>query len=187
MATFPAIKNITAADVASLKKDKTFEVVGGEWMERSMAGELHSAIGVKLIVLLVLHVQANRLGRVYGADITFVLKGTPDNIQTMRLPDVSFVSAGRVKEADRAGYYYQAPDLAIEVVSPTERAVETQSQVNDYLRTGTREVWVVYPETQQVIVHRPDGTAAIYNADQTIPGGELLPGFSLAVADIFDV
>ncbi len=187
MATFPAIKPITAADVASLKEEKTFEVVSGEWVERPMAGELHGAIAANLILSLGSFIKTHKLGRIYPADTTFVLKGTPDNIQTMRLPDVSFVSVGRTKEADRAGYYYQAPDLAIEVVSPSERTVETQSKVNDYLRTGTREVWVVYPETQQVIVYHPDGTAAIYNVEQTIPGGELLPGFSLAVADIFDV
>lgn len=187
MATRPNIRPITADDLAGQIDDKLVEIVAGEWVERPVAGELHGAIGVKLIVTLDSHVRPNRLGRVYGADTTFVLEGTPDNIITMRLPDVAFVVAARLKEADRNGYYFQAPDLAIEIVSPSERSIETQRKINDYLRTGTREVWVVYPETRQVVVHRADGTATIYGSGQEISGGELLPGFSMAVEDVFDV
>lgn len=152
-----------------------------------MAGELHGAIETNLIVILSGFVKAKKLGRVYGGDTTFVLEGTPENIITMRLPDVAFVSAERAKQADRGGFYYLAPDLAVEIVSPSEKTAETQAKVNDYLRTGTREVWVVYPETRQVAVLRPDGTATIYGLGQTIPGGSLLPGFSLEVTGVFDV
>lgn len=187
MATLPSIKPITAADLLRLKNDRAVEVVGGAWAERPMAGEMHGAIEANLIVILGGFVKANRLGRVYGGDTTFVLEGTPENIITMRLLDVAFVSSGRVKQADQSDFYYQPPDLEVEIISPSETASDTQKKVNDYLRAGTREVWIVYPETRQVTVLRPDGTATIDNAGQTIPGGDLLPGFSLNVADIFDV
>jgi Uma2 family endonuclease len=187
MATLPAIKPIKAADVARLKNDKTVEIINGEWMERPMAGELHGALEANLVILLGGFVKASKLGRVYTGNTTFVLEGTPENIITMRLPDVAFVSAARVKATDRAGFYYQAPDLAIEIVSPSEHTVDTQAKVNDYLRRGTREVWVVYPDTQQISVLRPDGTATIYGVGQHIPGGDLLPGFSLDVTGVFEV
>ncbi len=187
MASLPSIKPITAADVERLTNDKMVEIVNGGWVEQPMAGELHGAIETNLIVIVAGFVKAHQLGRVYTGDTTFVLEGTSENIITMRLPDVAFVSSGRVKQADRGGFYYQAPDLAIEIVSPAERTSETQAKVNDYLRAGTREVWVVYPETKQVSVVRPDGTATIYGIGQTIPGGEMLTGLSLDVAAIFDV
>jgi Uma2 family endonuclease len=187
MATFPATRPITAADVERLDNDKVVEVLKGSWVEKPMVGELHSAIEVRLIVMLDGFVRPNKLGRVYTSDTTFVLEGTPGDIKTMRLPDVSFVSAGRVKETDRGSFYYQSPDLAIEIVSPSERTSDTQAKINDYLRTGSREVWIVYPETRQVSVLLPDGTATIYGAGQKISGGDLLPGLSLSVDEVFDV
>jgi len=172
--------------VGKLESSKRLEVANGEWVEKMMAGERHGAIAVRLIVLLDGHVRPNRLGRIYPADTTFVLEGTPDDIRTMRLPDVSFVTANRVKTTDREDFYYQAPDLAIEIVSPSERTSDTRAKINDYLRTGTRQVWLVYPETEQVTVYYADGSAITYQADQSIPGGDLLPGLSLSVATIFE-
>jgi Uma2 family endonuclease len=105
----------------------------------------------------------------------------------MRLPDVSFVAADRVKMHDRDTYYQFALDLAIEIISPSERAVAMRAKIKDYLRTGVRQVWQVYPETQEVVVYLADGTVRTYVIGQTIPGDELLPGFALPVAEIFAV
>lgn len=187
MATLPTIKPITAADIERLDNEKAVEIVHGDWVERPLAGELHGAIETNLVMGMGGFVKAHKLGRVFTGDTTFVLEGTPDNIITMRMPDVAFVAADYVKNEDRAGFYFQAPDLAIEIVSPSEKTVDTQAKVNDYLRTGSRVVWVIYPNTRQVSVVQRGGTAAIYSVGQTIPGGELLPGFSIEVATIFDV
>lgn len=187
MATLPAVKPITARDVAGLEYDNTVEIVEGAWVEREMAGELHGAIATNLILLLGGYVKANQLGRVYPGDTTFVLEGNEGDIRTMRLPDVSFVSAARVKETEREGFYYQAPDLAIEIVSPTERTSDTRAKLNDFLQAGSQQVWLVYPATQQVTTYDADGSATTFEVGQSLPGGELLPGFSIAVIEIFQV
>jgi Uma2 family endonuclease len=187
MTTVPTIRPITAAAVAQMGRDKTFEVVDGEWVRKMMAGELHGAIATNLILAIGGHVKANELGRVYPGDTAYVLEGDEHDIRTMRLPDVSFVSAGRVKQTDREGFYYQAPDLAIEIILPSERTATTRAKLNDYLRAGTQQVWLVYAATQQVTVYRPDGTATTYGVGQAVPGGDLLPGLALDVAAVFEV
>lgn len=187
MAALPQVKPITAQDVAELEADKLVEVVNGAWREREMAGELHGAIATNLILAIGGYAKTNQLDRVYPGDTSYVLEGTPDDIRTLRLPDVSFVQAERVKTEDREGFYYQAPDLAIEIVSPTERTSDTRAKLNDYLQADTRQVWLVYPETKQVTVHEAGGGASTYELGQSVPGRALLPGYSISVNDIFDI
>ncbi|MDH3603896.1 MAG: Uma2 family endonuclease, partial [Candidatus Tectomicrobia bacterium] len=75
---------------------------------------------------------------------------------------------------------------AIEIISPSERAVEMRAKLRDYLRTGVRQVWQVYPDTQEVVVHLADGAVNTYDIGQIIPGADVLPGFELPVADVFE-
>jgi Uma2 family endonuclease len=166
------------------------EIVHGQWVsieEEKMAGELHGAIATNLIMALGAYVKAHHLGRVYPADTTYILEEDEHGIQLMRLPDVSFVAAHRVKTHERETYYHLAPDLAIEIISPSERAVAVRAKLKDYLRTGVRQVWHIYPDTQEVIIHLPDGIMRTYATGQSIPGADVLSGFVLPVADIFDV
>lgn len=165
------------------------EIVHGQWVpvaEEKMAGELHGAIATNLILALASYVKAHKLGRVYPADTTSILEEDAQGIQLMRLPDVSFVAADRIKTHNRETYYQLAPDLAIEIISPSERAVTIRSKLKEYLRTGVRQVWQVYPETQEIVVHLADGTVHTYTTGHTIPGADVLPGFELPVAAIFD-
>ena len=182
---------ITIKDIESMEACGSMrEIVHGQWVDASeekMAGELHGAIATNLIIALGSYVQAHRLGRVYPADTTYILEEDQHGVQLMRLPDVSFVAADRVKTHDRDTYYQLAPDLAIEIISPSERAAAMRAKLKDYLRTGVHQVWQVYPETQEVVVYLRDGTARTYGLGQTIPGDEILPGFALPVADIFAV
>jgi Uma2 family endonuclease len=182
---------ITIKDIEGMEaRGITREIVNGQWVEareEKMAGELYGAIATNLIIALGSYVKTHQLGRVYPADTTYILEEDKDGVQLMRLPDVSFVAAGRVKTHDRDTYYQLAPDLAIEIISPSERAVAMRAKIKDYLRTGVRQVWQVYPETQEVLVYLADGTVRTYDIGQTIPGGEILPGLALPVADIFAV
>ena len=180
------IKDIEAMEVCGIVR----EIVDGQWVdedEESMAGELHGAIATNVILALGTYVKTHKLGRVYPADTTYILEEDEHGVQLMRLPDVSFVAADRVKTQDRATYYHLAPDVAIEIISPSERAVDMRTKLRDYLRTGVRQVWQVYPETQEVVVYAADGTVHTYDIGQTIPGADVLPGFALPVADVFEV
>lgn len=179
------IKDIEAMEAHGMMR----EIVDGQWVdvvEEKMAGELHGAIATNLIILLGSYVKTHRLGRVYPADTTYILENDAHGVQLMRLPDVSFVAADRVKTQNRETYYQLAPDLAIEIISPSERAVDMRAKLNDYLRSGVRQVWQVYPETQEIVVHLADQTVHTYSLGQTIPGADVLPGFELSVADVFD-
>ena len=182
---------ITLKDIEDMEaRGLRCEIVNGQWVDTSeakMAGELHGAIATNLIIALGSYVKAHQLGRVYPADTTYILEEDKDGVQLMRLPDVSFVAADRVKTRDRGTYYQLAPDLAIEIISPSERAIAMRAKLKDYLRTGVRQVWQVYPETQEVVVYLADGTVHTYDIGRTIPGDELLPGFALPVVDIFAV
>lgn len=102
----------------------------------------------------------------------------------MRLPDVSFVAAARVQRITE-GYYYLAPDLAVEIISPSERPGKIHKKLGDYFRSGVRQVWLVYPEKKQVVIHQPDGTATTYSEHDTLSGAEVLPAFTLDIKSLF--
>jgi len=178
------LQDIEAMEARGIRR----EIVDGQWVQMvgdGMAGELHGAIATNLIVALGTYVKTHQLGRVYPADTTYILSEDEQGVQLMRLPDVSFVAVSRVKTENRQSYYQLAPDLAIEIISPSERAVDIRAKLREYLRAGVRQVWQVYPETQEVIVHLPDGTVRTYEVGQVIPGADVLPDLELPVEDIF--
>lgn len=188
MANLILTKPITADDVEAREAQEGVgrEIINGAWAEdNEMAGEIHNIVALNIAVLLRQHVKAHQLGRVYTDNLNYVLKGTPQKIEIMRIPDASFVSQARLAEPQQ-GYLYFAPDLAVEVVSPSEKQPKTIGKLHDYLTYGAQQVWVVYPETRQVIVHTPDGNAVTYNADDTLTGGTLLPNFAVKVSEIFE-
>ena len=190
MARDVAVSPIRLEDIEAMEaRGVRREIVDGQWMpisEDHMAGELHSAIATNLIVALGSYVKAHRLGRIYPADTTYILSEDEQGVQLMRLPDVSFVAASRVKTENRQSYYQLAPDLAIEITAPSDRAVDIRAKLRDYLHSGVRQVWQVYPETQEVMVYLPDGTVRTYDIGQMIPGADVLPGLELPVETIFE-
>ena len=113
------------------------------------------------------HVEANGLGQVYAGDTGFTLARSPD---TVRAPDIAFIRRDRVPDPEPPGYPDLAPDLAVEVQSPSHRPGEMLAKVADRLRSGTGLVWVIDPERRQARVYRQDGT------EDLVPGGEALSG-----------
>ena len=143
----------------------------------------HGVIGMNIAVRLGAHVAQNRLGVVLGADTGFVLSRNPD---TVRAPDVAFVAVARIPATGRTVKFWEgAPDLAIEVVSPGDTVEEVEEKVDDYIDAGTRMVLVVNPKRRTVTVHRPGAQPLILRQADTIDGGDVVPGFSLPVAEVF--
>ncbi len=104
----------------------------------------------------------------------------------MRKPDTSFVANEHVKQPED-GYYFQAPDIAVEVISPSDlRPGVLHKKLTDYFTYGTQQVWLIYHDEKRVVVQNADGTAATYELGDAISGGDLLPGFSLSVSAIFE-
>ena len=177
-----------ALRVGAMDEFKNLEIVNGEWVgleeqAEDMTGEEHGRIEGLLVILMGGHVMQHKLGYVYPGDTDFVLDGTPDDIRIKRQPDVSFVAGDRVDST--SGYYYLSPDLAIEIVSPSQSRPEMLAKVSEYLRYGSKQVWLVFPAQKQIEVHFPDSSPQIYTVGDTIPGGDLLPGFLLDVSVLF--
>lgn len=104
----------------------------------------------------------------------------------MRVPDISFVTWERVPDVSDK-FREGPPDLAVEVVSPSDRATAMHRRVQDYLTSGTRQVWVLWPSQRALTVYEADGSARELGADALLDGGNVLPGFSVQVADLFEI
>jgi Uma2 family endonuclease len=116
-------------------------------------------------------------------EVGFVFERDPD---TVYLPDIAFVRADRRPPPDERRHYVEmAPDLVVEVLSPSNTANEIAEKVEIYPRAGVRLVWLVNPSRQTVTVHTPDHVARTLFAADTLDGGEVLPGFAVRVGELF--
>jgi len=163
-----------------------YEVVEGVLVR--MAGSSFDAttIAFNLGADLRAFARPRRLGVVTGADGVYKFPGA----ETGLLPDVGFVEAAKVPAIDRTKPIPFAPDLAIEVASPSQKlgSDEMAAKARRYLQGGTRLVWVVWPERQEVDVWRAasvDRTAATLHVDDVLDGEDIVPGFTYRVADVF--
>lgn len=181
-------KIITAEDVAVAEDSGLIrEIVGGQWVEDAeLPFKEHGYYAGQVFGYLFIYLQQNKIGRLYTDNTNYVLKGTKDKIEVMRIRDVSFVRAERVVDEREPGYYYIAPDLAVEIVSSRERPGIINAKISDYLTYGTQQIWVVYPNERKVVVYFPEGAPQVYGENDTLTGGQLLPNFSLPVKAIFE-
>ena len=160
-----------------------YELVRGELRKMAPAGARHSSIGVKIVISMGNHVTANNLGTVFGADGGFLLERNPD---TVRAPDVGFVRRERMEEVGLVdGFWPGAPDLAVEVISPNDLYTEVAEKVEEWLKAGTRMVVVADPRRRVATVHRPGREPATLAEGEVLDGDDVVPGWRMAVDDIF--
>src|SRR5215470_4420073 len=160
-----------------------YELVAGELIAMPPSGFLHGAIAMNFGAQIREHATKNDLGVVCTADSGFRLQQNPD---TVRAPDVAFVSKERIlAEGKPEKYWPGAPDLAVEVISPNDRFDEVMEKVEEYLNAGTRLVWVAQPRLQLVLACRPGSELKIYHKDDELSGEDVLPGFHCRVRDLF--
>lgn len=162
---------------------KHSELVRGEVVENMPPGAEHGAITIALGTLLRLWTKAGSGGYV-GTEAGFILGHQPDII---RGPDLSYVRAERIPSGGRPKAFWTiAPDLAVEIVSPSESVGKVREKVRDFLAAGAPLVWTIYPDTREVIAHTPDGLARTYGEDDILEHPDVLPGFSCKVSELFD-
>ncbi len=177
-------KLLTADEFFWLPDDgKLYELEEGRLVEVGGASPRSSAVAAAVLILLGVYVRQHKLGVVGGADWRAKLFSDPD---TVRNPDVCFTRAERLP-GDKVPNRHQegAPDLVVEVLSPSDRYRRTVRRVREYLAAGARMVVVIDPDERSAAVHRPDGSMEDYEADGVMTFGDLLPGFSLNLAEIW--
>lgn len=164
------------------EREQRLELYGG--VPRPVMAPLydHGKAVVKWASLLDDYARLGDLGDVV-TEVGFVFAEDPD---TLLLPDIAFVRADRrPAPAARARSLRMAPDLACEVLSPTNTATDVAEKIEIYLRGGVRLVWIGDPRRRTVTVHTPDHIARTLFADDLLDGGDVLPGLRLRVGDIF--
>ena len=160
-----------------------YELILGELKKMSPAGPRHGRIAMRIGSRIDQYVHQNNLGAAYAAETGFKLHESPD---TVRAADAAFVAQSRIPAAgEPEGFWAIAPDLVVEVVSPSDSASMIQAKVSDWLTAGCSLVWVIYPDTQTVMVYHSTTDIRVLSAEEKLDGGQVLPGFSCPISELF--
>jgi Uma2 family endonuclease len=172
---------VTAEQLLAMGNDRPCELIAGEIVMMTPAGYQHGTVAGRIAILIGSHAMKRSLGHISTAEAGFLIARDPD---TVRAPDVAFVRRDRQPESP-TGFFPGAPDLAVEVVSPTDRLADIDEKTQDWLDAGTTLVWVIWPNTRSVVVHRAGQPPRILNERDAIAGEDVLPGFECPVAEFF--
>lgn len=160
------------------------ELIRGELRVTPPAGGPHGLAGVNLVLALGVYARQHGLGRVFGDGVGYELVRLPN---TVRVPDASFVRAEQLPAGGLGpGLVKLAPDLAIEVLSPSETASELEEKLDDNLTSGTRLIWVVDPTRRTVRILSSDAPVRTLREGELLEGGSVVPGFTMPVSDVFE-
>ncbi len=177
-------KPITAEELLHWPDDgHSYELVKGELRMMTPAGFEHGRVAARINLLVGQHVLQNDLGVVLAAETGFTLARNPD---TVRAPDVAFVRQDQIPPEDQHHKFAElAPDLVVEVASPSDTRASVEEKVQNYLNAGVRLIWVVYPQTKSVMEYRPETEIRNLIPEDTLQGYDVLPGFRCKVTEFF--
>ena len=155
-----------------------YEYIKGELIPMAPTSVEHGYISVNLSSLLHLYVRENQLGR--------VLSETGFRVgERVLIPDIAFVSTDRLP-ADQSKASPVPPDLAVEVISPTDSSYRVEEKAFIYLEAGTQLVWVLKPRSKSVTVYRSETEITLLTQNETLSGEEVVKGFTCQVAELFE-
>ena len=180
-----ATQQVTADELFKMPDDGfRYELVKGILRKMSPAGKKHGKVAVRMATPLDVHVRARQLGEVYAAETGFTIGTNPD---TVRAPDVAFVAQKRVEAiGDIEGFLPGAPDLAVEVVSPSDSYAEVEEKVFDWLEAGSRMVVVANPRKKTLTVYRSRTDIKVLTEADVLDGADVVPGWALPIKGLFD-
>ncbi len=160
-----------------------YELVNGKLVDMGNSGMEHGGIGSFLGGLLSIYVRQHKLGIVCDSSTAFTLKNG-----NKRSPDVSFVAKERLKGLKRPprGFFQGSPDLAVEILSPSNTIEEIHDKIVEYFENDTQIVWVIHPDEKYVLVYHAPEPDRFLRAQDPLEGEEIVPGFLLAVSDLFE-
>lgn len=173
-------RRLTDEELMSLPDDGfKHEYVDGEVTSVAVTG-LHEDIGAILMYFLTPY--ALKVGRIYGSSV-----GCRMRDGNIRVPDVSVMRSDRLPGGRSPnGFLEGAPDLCVEIISPSESRPDMFRKISEYFDSGARQVWHVFPESRKIAVYSLTDEVRVYEADDEITGGEIVPGFHCRVADLFE-
>jgi Uma2 family endonuclease len=179
------VQPMTADDLLRMPNDGfRYELVKGELRRMAPAGHEHGRVAVRFTWRLAQHVETKNIGAVYAAETGFLISTNPD---TVRAPDVAFVSQKRLDKVGKTGGYWPgAPDLAVEVVSPRDTYSEVEEKAIEWLGAGALMVLALNPRKRTVTVYRSLNEITILNEDAILDLNDIVSGFKVAVKDIFN-
>jgi Uma2 family endonuclease len=173
---------LTLQEFAQLPGDGVrHEISEGELITLPPPKSLHSRIASKVFNAIQALLAKSALGEAL-AEAGYILSREP---LTIRQPDVSVLSTERIQGTAAEDYFEGAPELAVEVVSPSDSAEDLEVKVEQYLHSGAKQVWVLYPKTKRLHLFRPGNQLRVLDETQTLDAAELFPGLSVKVADLF--
>src|SRR5215216_2421839 len=183
VATRAATKLMTAEELEAMgSADELLELIEGEILEVAAAGGKHGAIESRLHHHISVCVYRDSLGELFGSDTGFMIGRNPDSVL---MPDIAFVAAERIPdEGVWDGFVPLAPDLAVEIASPSNRKGELLRKIGLFLGSGTRLAWLVRPKERTITVFKPDAPEQVLGARDAMDGGDVLPGFSLQLVEL---
>ena len=158
--------------------EKAYEFIAGEIVEKMVSNQKSSQIAYKIGIFIGMYLIQHELGRLTGEQGGYIISGE------RYIPDIGYMSYARQPIDNDEAYNPLAPDLAVEVISPTDTPREMRVKVANYLAAGT-VVWVVSPDDEQIEIYIPGQSVRVLGIDDTLEGGDVLPGFVISLKTIF--
>lgn len=175
---------LTLAEYLAMPEEEGWrvEMSHGRLVREPGPGLPHASVQALLVSALVVHARATGAGRV-ADNGAFILASEPG---TVRIPDIAFIAKERVPRGYSAALPRLAPDLAVEILSPSNRAGDVQERLRDYFDAGVRLIWVIDPHRRTAIAYHPDAPVELVGTDGALDGGNVLPGFRVPLAELFE-
>ena len=163
-----------------LIKNKGYEFIGGRLKKKEMPTAKHSGIASRILIEIGIYLKQNKIGRAYSDNTLFKIGAN------RRIPDAAFVSSEKIPSSGEPFDIWDfAPDIAIEVISPSERHNEVERKINEYFAAGVRQVWKIIPESKTLTIYFSANETKTINENDELTCEEILPGFRLKLSDIF--
>jgi Uma2 family endonuclease len=176
-------KILTDEQFINLPEDGShYELINGELVDMGNSGMEHGNISAYLCGLIELYARSHKLGVSCDSSTAFSFKSG-----NKRSPDISFVSKKRLQGLKRLpkGFFQGAPDLAVEVISPNNTFEELHKKIAEYFENGCKLVWVINADEKSILVYHQPQPDKLLQVNDNLDGEEVLPGFTLAVKDLF--
>lgn len=176
-------KLITGEEFAAMGDIGPAELVKGRIVYMSPTGDEHGGVELTVGVLLYEFVRQNKLGKVHSGEVGIYTGRNPDIV---RGADVIFIANERYAQKTNATFLEIAPDLVVEVLLPSNTVLEMNQKLREYFAIGVRLVWLVDPVARSVLAYRALTDVREFATGDELPGDDVLPGFAVPVARIFE-